>query len=76
MNETQKLVYEFIVAHKRKHDGNSPTIREIQKGCGISSSSVVSYHLQRLEEKGKIRRNNADARGIEVVGGAWELRRT
>jgi len=29
-------------------------LREIQAACGISSVSVVAYHLQRLEQKGYV----------------------
>jgi SOS-response transcriptional repressor LexA len=69
-------VYDFIVSYKKSHDGNSPTIREIGEACGISSTSVVSYWLHRLESRGLIRRpeptiGNRFATKIEVVGGKW-----
>ena len=45
-----------------------PSIRDIQEGCGISSTSVVDYNLRKLEEKGLIRRDREVSRGIEVLG--------
>lgn len=45
-----------------------PSIRDIQEGCRISSTSVVDYNLRKLEEKGLIRRDREVSRGIEVLG--------
>ena len=44
-----------------------PTIREIQKELDISSTSVVDYNLNALEERGFIRRNRHISRGIELA---------
>ena len=44
-----------------------PTIRDIQSGCGISSTSVVDYNLNILEEMGYIRRHAEVSRGIELL---------
>jgi repressor LexA len=45
-----------------------PSIRDIQEGCGISSTSVVDYNLRKLEEKNCIRRDREVSRGIEILG--------
>ncbi len=45
-----------------------PSIRDIQEGCGISSTSVVDYNLRKLEEMGHIRRDREVSRGIEILG--------
>src|SRR4029453_1185343 len=45
-----------------------PTIRDIQRELGISSTSVVDYNLKVLEGRNYIRRNRNISRGIEVVG--------
>ncbi|MCK9520223.1 MAG: transcriptional repressor LexA [Dehalococcoidia bacterium] len=45
-----------------------PSIRDIQEGCDISSTSVVDYNLRKLEEKGYIRRDREVSRGIEILG--------
>ena len=44
-----------------------PSIREIQAGCGISSTSVVDYNLRILERDGYIRRSPDISRAIELV---------
>lgn len=69
-------VYEFIVSYKKKHDGNSPSMREIMTDLNISSTSVVTYHLEKLERMGLIKRvANGQTRQIEVTGGRWMLER-
>jgi len=45
----------------------SPSFRDIQQGCDISSTSVVNYHLRNLEKQGCIRRSKEVARAIELV---------
>jgi repressor LexA len=44
-----------------------PTIRDIVNGCGISSTSVADYNLQKLEKEGYIRRHHEISRGIELL---------
>ena len=44
-----------------------PTVRDIQAGCEISSTSVVDYNLQILEREGYLRRESGVSRGIELL---------
>ncbi len=44
--------------------GYPPTIRDIVRGCSISSTSVVEYNLRILEREGHIRRDREVSRGI------------
>ena len=69
--ERMEAILAFIVRHKVEHDGAAPTIREIVEQVGISSTSVVSYHLKMLEDAGRIQRPFGAARAIVVVGGRW-----
>lgn len=48
--------------------GYPPTVRDIQAGCRVSSTSVVDYNLRALENAGYLRRHKEVSRGIEVVG--------
>ena len=48
-------------------NGYPPSIRDIQSGCGISSTSVVDYNLDILAKKGYLRRHPEVSRGIELV---------
>lgn len=48
--------------------GYPPTIRDMVRGCAISSTSVVDYNLNILEREGHIRRDAEVSRGIELLG--------
>lgn len=47
--------------------GYPPTIRDIVKGTGQSSTSTVSYHLDRMAAAGYIERDPGISRGIRLV---------
>jgi repressor LexA len=47
--------------------GYPPSIRDIQRGCDISSTSVVDYNLNILESRGYIDRHADVSRGIRVL---------
>ena len=49
------------------NNGYPPSIRDIQAGCNISSTSVVDYNLNILERKQYIRRHAEVSRGIELL---------
>ena len=62
----QKRVLSFLRSFRDERD-YPPTIRDIQRGCGISSTSVVDYNLKVLEREGYIRRDREVSRGIELL---------
>ena len=64
-------IFEYICNYKKENDGNSPTIRDIRDEFNVSSTSVVDYILNKLEEKNLIFRPRNKSRGINVVGGKW-----
>ena len=66
LSAKQKHIIDFI-RRFLVDKGYPPTIRDIVKGCGISSTSVVDYNLDRLEREGYIRRHPEVSRGIELV---------
>lgn len=47
--------------------GYAPTVRDILRGCSISSTSLVQYHLNVLEKEGQIRRDPEVFRSIQLV---------
>ena len=57
-----KLITQFL-----RDKGYPPSIRDIAAGCGISSTSVVAYNLNKLEQMGYIRRHSDISRGIEFI---------
>lgn len=70
MNERTERVLDYIIEHKQRHDGLAPSIRDICDVCAISSTSVATYHLDKLQAAGKIKRMYGMP-GIVVVGGRW-----
>lgn len=63
----QKDMLEFIQEYIEEHSF-PPTIREIGAKVGISSTSVVNYNLERLEEQGLIKRDREVSRGLRLLG--------
>ncbi len=47
--------------------GYAPTVRDILRGCNISSTSLVQYHLNVLEKEGQIRRDPEVFRSIQLM---------
>lgn len=66
-SDKQERILEFLRDFLEQHD-YPPSIRDIQAGCGISSTSVVDYNLKALESKGAIQRDREISRGIRLVG--------
>ena len=48
-------------------NGIPPTVRDIQRACNISSTSVVDYNLRLLDRDGHLNRRPEMARGIELL---------
>ncbi len=68
----RRQIVDFILQFMEER-GYPPTVRDIQSGCGISSTSVVDYHLKVLEKEGHLRRDPEVSRGIELLGRASAL---
>lgn len=66
LSDKQQHILEFIERFLADR-GYPPTIRDIQSGCGISSTSVVDYNLNILEREGYIRRHAEVSRGLELL---------
>jgi repressor LexA len=65
LSDKQQRILEFVQSFLEEHD-YPPSIRDIQQGCDISSTSVVDYNLKRLEERGLIRRDREISRAIQL----------
>ena len=65
----QRRILEYLKEYLQDH-GYPPSIREIQTGCGISSTSVVDYNLRILQREGHLHRSREISRGIELLDGA------
>jgi len=60
--EILNFIKEYIVAH-----GYPPTIREICKAMDVSSPATVHAHLNNLEAKGFIKKEDTKNRAIELL---------
>jgi repressor LexA len=68
LSERQQHILTFIHDYLEEHN-YPPTIREIGKAVKISSTSVVKYNLERLQEKGYIKRSGEVSRGLRLTSG-------
>jgi repressor LexA len=66
LSEKQQGILQFMREFINEHD-YPPSIRDIQVGCDISSTSVVDYNLKALERLGLIRRDREVSRAIELL---------
>ncbi len=69
LTERQLEILTYI-KQEIKTKGYPPSVREIGSAVGLSSSSTVHAHLNKLEEKGYIRRDPTKPRAIEVSDGS------
>ena len=69
LSKRQQRILEFLDEYVEEN-GYPPSIREIGAAAGISSTSVVSYNLRRLEERGYIRRDREVSRGLKLITAA------
>ncbi|MBU0704497.1 MAG: transcriptional repressor LexA [Chloroflexi bacterium] len=69
LSERQHRILEFLTEYVEEN-GYPPSIREIGGAAGISSTSVVSYNLERLEERGYLSRDREVSRGLKLAAAA------
>src|SRR6187431_602293 len=66
LTERQKEILEYIQEYRRER-GIAPTHREICEKFGFSSYGTAYKHLKLLQEKGFLRRDWNQKRGIELI---------
>lgn len=66
LSERQKKILEVLESFQA-NTGYPPSIREICEQAGISSTSVVNYYLDQLQEMGYIERDGRVSRGIRLL---------
>jgi repressor LexA len=66
LTKRQQEIFEFIRGYSAKH-GYPPTVRDIGRAIGLTSSSTVHAHLANLEKIGLLRRDPSKPRAIEVL---------
>lgn len=66
VKDKQLEIYNFLKTYT-ENKGYPPSVREICKAVGLSSTSTVHGHLKRLEKKGLIKRDPAKPRALEIA---------
>ncbi|MEA2422155.1 MAG: repressor LexA, partial [Thermoleophilaceae bacterium] len=69
LTKRQQEIFEFIKQYSGRH-GYPPTVRDIGKAIGLTSSSTVHAHLSNLEKLGLVRRDPTKPRALELLGEA------
>jgi repressor LexA len=66
LTQRQQEIFDFVKRYVGEH-GYPPTVRDIGKAIGLTSSSTVHAHLANLEKAGVLRRDPTKPRAIEVL---------
>jgi repressor LexA len=66
LTKRQQEIFDFIRGYGAEH-GYPPTVRDIGKAIGLTSSSTVHAHLANLEKVGLLRRDPTKPRAMEVL---------
>lgn len=75
ITKKQKLILDYIVNYI-KDNGLSPTVREIADEFGFSSPATAHEHLQNLKDKGFLKINADEIRGLEPAKKVMNLSRS
>jgi len=67
LSERQRKILAYIERYVDEHS-YPPTIREIGNEVGITSTSVVNYHLNKLTDAGFLEREDRVSRGLKLSG--------
>jgi len=65
-SETRERIFKFI-RDFFDNRGYAPTVRDILKGCSLSSTAVVQHHLNVLDREGRIHRDPEVFRSIQLT---------
>ena len=66
LTKRQREIFDFIKRYSANH-GYPPTVRDIGRAIGLTSSSTVHAHLANLEKLGLLRRDPSKPRAIEII---------
>jgi repressor LexA len=66
LTKRQQEIFDFVKRYVGEH-GYPPTVRDIGKAIGLTSSSTVHAHLANLEKIGVVKRDPTKPRALEVL---------
>lgn len=71
LSERQKAILRFVQDYMQEHR-HPPSTREIGQGVGISSTSNVIYHINRLIDYGYLSKQRGTSRTVMVLAAGYE----
>lgn len=71
LNKREKAILKYI-EKQVKENGYPPSVREIGKGVGLSSTATVHTYITGLEKKGYIKKENQKGRTLKLLKGGIE----
>ena len=75
LNKREKAILKVIEKQIMTH-GYPPSVREIGKAVGLSSTATVHGYLNKLEDKGYIKRQDKKGRTLRLLkGGSGETKK-
>ena len=66
INKRERAILKYIAKQIEKN-GYAPSVREIGKAVGLSSTATVHSYLLRLEEKGYVKKENQKGRTLRLL---------
>ena len=71
LNAREKAILKFV-QKQIKANGYPPSVREIGKAVGLRSTATVHGYLNKLEEKGYIKREQQKGRTLKLLKGGLD----
>ena len=71
LNKKERAILKFIDKTVREK-GYPPSVREIGKAVGLSSTATVHGYLSKLAKKGYIKKEDQKGRCLKVIKGGLE----
>lgn len=71
LNKREKAILKYI-EKQVKENGYPPSVREIGKAVGLSSTATVHAYILALEKKGYIKKENQKGRTLKLLKGGLE----
>ena len=76
LNKREKAILKFLEREIQMR-GYPPSVREIGKAVGLSSTATVHGYLAKLEDKGYIKKQDKKGRTLRLLkGGSGEPKKT
>jgi hypothetical protein len=71
LSDRQAAIIRFVESYVQQHK-HPPSIRDISRGVGISSTSNVTYHINRLIENGYLHKQPGTSRTLVVLASGYQ----